>query len=84
MEENIINVSVLYPNSADKTFEMGYYCSQHLPMVQPKLGAVCKGVAVEAGLGEAEPSSPATSIAMGHLYVDSMEAFQPAFGRMRR
>jgi uncharacterized protein (TIGR02118 family) len=80
MEGNMIKVSVLYPNIADKTFDMEYYCSKHIPMVQQKLGAACKGVAVEAGLGGAEPGSPATYIAMGHLYFDSVEAFQTAFG----
>ena len=49
-------------------------------MVQEKLGAVCKSVAVEQGLGGGEPGSPATYIAMGHLYFDSVEEFQTAFG----
>ena len=49
-------------------------------MVQKKLEAALKGGAVEQGLGGAEPGSPATYIAMGHLYFDSIEAFQTAFG----
>jgi uncharacterized protein (TIGR02118 family) len=80
MEASMIKVSVLYPNIAGKTFDMEYYCSQHIPMVQQKLGAACKGVTVEAGLCGAEPGSPATYIAMGHLYFDSVEAFHTAFG----
>ena len=76
----MIKVSVLYPNDEGKTFDMEYYCNKHMPMVQEKLGAACKGVAVEQGLGGAEPGSPATYIAMGHLYFDSVEAFQTAFG----
>jgi uncharacterized protein (TIGR02118 family) len=35
---------------------------------------------VEQGLGGAEPGSPATYVAMGHLLFDSVEAFQSAFG----
>jgi uncharacterized protein (TIGR02118 family) len=80
MEENMIAVSALYPNIAGKKFDMQYYSSQHIPMVQQKLGAVLKGVAVEAGLGGVEPGSPASYIVMGHLYFDSVEAFQTAFG----
>lgn len=76
----MIKVSVLYPNSEGAKFDMEYYCSKHIPMVQEMLGAACKGVAVEAGLGGAEPGSPATYIAMGHLYFDSVEAFQTSFG----
>jgi len=37
-------------------------------------------VAVEQGLGGAEPGSRATYIVMFHLYFDSVEAFQTAFG----
>ena len=76
----MIKVSVLYPNDEGKRFDMEYYCNNHLPMVQGKLGAACKSAAVEHGLGGGEPGSPATYIAMGHLYFDSIEAFQTAFG----
>jgi len=76
----MIKVSVLYPNEEGKKFDMVYYCNKHIPMVQKKLGTACKSVAVEQGLGGAEPGSRATYIAMGHLYFDSVEAFQTAFG----
>ena len=45
----MIKVTVFYPNTAGKKFDMEYYCGKHMPMVQQKLGAACKGVAVEAG-----------------------------------
>lgn len=76
----MIKVSVLYPNNEGSTFDMGYYCHSHIPMVRTKLGTACKGVAVEQGLGGAAPGSRATYVAMGHLYFDSVEAFQAAFG----
>jgi uncharacterized protein (TIGR02118 family) len=76
----MVKVSVLYPNEEGKKFDMDYYCNKHIPMVQQKLGASLKGVAVEHGLGGAEPGSRATYIAMGHLYFDSVDAFQTAFG----
>lgn len=76
----MIKVSVLYLNAEGKKFDMGYYCNKHIPMVQQKLGAACKRVAVEQGLSGAEPGSRATYIAMGHMYFDSVEAFQNAFG----
>ena len=47
-------------------------------MVEEKLGAALKGVSVEHGLGGPEPGSRATYIAMGHLLLDSVEAFQAA------
>lgn len=76
----MIKVSVLYPNEEGKSFDMGYYCDKHIPMVKEKLGAACKSVAVEQGMAGGQPGSPPTYIAMGHLYFDSVEAFQAAFG----
>ncbi|MGB7292505.1 MAG: EthD family reductase [Thermodesulfobacteriota bacterium] len=76
----MVKISVFYPNDEGKTFDMEYYCNKHIPMVQEKLGALCKGVAVEQGLAGAEPGSRATYVAMGHLYFDSVEEFQATFG----
>ena len=76
----MIKVSVLYPNTEGSNFDMDYYCNTHIPMVKGKLGAALKGVAVEEGLGGAEPDSSATYAAMGHLMFESVEAFQAAFG----
>jgi uncharacterized protein (TIGR02118 family) len=59
---------------------MDYYLNSHIPMIQEKLGTALKGGTVEQGLGGAEPGSPATYVAMGHLLFDSVEAFQSAFG----
>jgi uncharacterized protein (TIGR02118 family) len=75
----MIKVSVFYPNEAGKRFDMAYYCEKHMPMVQEKLGPACKQIAVEHGLGGGAPGAPATYVAMGHIYFDSVEAFQTAF-----
>ena len=76
----MIKVTVFYPNEEGKKFDIDYYCNSHIPMVQEKLGAALKGGAVEEGLSGAEPGSPATYVAMGHLLFDSVEAFQNSFG----
>ncbi len=76
----MIKVSVLYPNEEGKRFDMEYYLNKHGAMLQQKLGAALKGAAVEQGLSGAVPGSRPTYIAMGHLYFDSVEAFQNAFG----
>lgn len=39
-----------------------------------------QSAAVEQGLGGATPGSPPAFSAMGHLYFDSVEAFEAAFG----
>jgi uncharacterized protein (TIGR02118 family) len=76
----MIKVSVFYPNNNGSKFNMDYYCKSHIPMVQQKLGAACKGVAVEHGLSAAAPGSRPAFVAMGHLYFDTAEAFESAFG----
>jgi uncharacterized protein (TIGR02118 family) len=75
----MIKVSVLYAGDAAHKFDMDYYCNQHIPMVQQKLGAACKGVAVEQGISGVAAGSRPAYVAMGHLYFDSLEAFQAAF-----
>lgn len=76
----MVKVSVLYPYTADCKFDMNYYLTRHMPMVREKLGPACKNMAVEEGIAGGAPGSPATYVAMGHLYFDSADAFQAAFG----
>jgi uncharacterized protein (TIGR02118 family) len=76
----MIKVSVFYPNNEGAKFDMDYYCNKHIPLVRQKLGGSCKGAAVEQGIAGATPGSRPAFIAMGHLYFDSVEAFQTAFG----
>ena len=76
----MIKVSVLYPKTDSSSFDMDYYCNNHIPMVQEKLGAALKKVAVEGGLGGGTPDSPPSYAAMGHLYFDTVEDFQSSFG----
>lgn len=75
----MIKVSVLYPRSGDAKFDMNYYVTKHMPMVRQKLGAACKGVAVDQGVAGGAPGTPPAFVAMGHLLFESAEVFQKAF-----
>lgn len=75
----MIKVTVLYPSDKGSRFDIDYYCNSHMPMVQRKLGSACKRVAVEQGLAGADPGSKPPFLAMGHVYFDSVDAFQAAF-----
>lgn len=75
----MIKVSVLYPAADKARFDMDYYCRSHMPMVQSKLGSACKQIAVEQGVSGGAPGSAPTYVAMGHLYFDSLQAFQDSF-----
>ena len=76
----MIKVSVMYPGGNGGTFDIDYYCNKHMPMLQQKLGTALRKIAVEQGLAGGEPGAPPTYLAFGHLYFDSVEAFQAAFG----
>lgn len=80
MKKGTIKVSVLYPNEEGKSFDMDYYCTKHVAMVGELLGDAIIGATIEQGLGGAEPGSPASYIAMGNLYFESLESFQNSFG----
>jgi uncharacterized protein (TIGR02118 family) len=72
----MIKLSVMYPNGEGATFDMDYYCANHIRFVRQSLGAALKGIAVDQGI--AQPGSPAPFLAMGHLMFDSMLDLQSA------
>lgn len=75
----MIKVSVLYPNGLQSKFDLDYYLRTHMPMVQRLLGAPLERIAVEYGLAGGVPGAPPPFLAAGHLYFQSVEAFQSAF-----
>ena len=77
----MVKVSVMYPNGPAAKFDMHYYLSSHMPMVERTLGAAMKGMAVEEGLGGIPPGTPAPFLALGHLLFDSVEDFGAAFAQ---
>ena len=79
MKKGLIKVTVVYPNSEGKEFDMDYYCNSHLPMVSQLLGDALKDATVEKGLGGAIPGSTAPYAGMGNMYFDSVEDFGKAF-----
>ncbi len=80
MKKDMIKVSVLYPSGEGKTFDMDYYCNNHVPMVGELLGEAVKGAAVEKGLSGGTPDQPPVYAAISNLYFNSVESFQNSFG----
>jgi uncharacterized protein (TIGR02118 family) len=76
----MIKVSVMYPNGPDAHFDDAYYRDRHMPMVKQLMGDTCKFYTIDKAMakGAADPNAP--YIAMGHLFCDSVEAFQTGFG----
>jgi uncharacterized protein (TIGR02118 family) len=75
----MIKVSVLYPSGKGNTFNMDYYLAAHIPLVRRLSGAALKRVEVEQGIGGLVPGSAPAYLAMGHLFFESVTAFQAAF-----
>lgn len=80
MKKGSIKVSVIYPNSEGKKFDMNYYCNKHVPMVGALLGHALKGATVEKGIAGGAPGSLAPYAGMGNMYFNSVEDFENAFG----
>lgn len=80
MSKGKIKVSVVYPNSDSKNFDMDYYCNTHLPMVSELLGDSLLGYTVEKGIGSAAPGSEAPFAAIGSIYFHTVDDFANSFG----
>ena len=76
----MIKVSVMYPHASETRFDHDYYRDHHMPMVKRLMGAHLRRYSVDKGLAGGTPGSPPTYIAMGHLYCDSVQAFEAGFG----
>ncbi len=67
----MIKVSVMYPAGEGKTFDMEYYKSKHMEIVD----RVMKPERTECDLGADGPY-----MAIGHLYFASMDAMKAGMG----
>ncbi|MEP0265689.1 EthD family reductase [Dokdonia sp.] len=79
-KKGMVKVTILYPNSDGKTFDMDYYSNKHMPMVASLLGESLKHVAIDQGIAGGRPDAPIPYLAIGYLYFDSLEAYQEVFG----
>jgi uncharacterized protein (TIGR02118 family) len=76
----MIKVSVMYPHSAGARFDHAYYRDTHMPLVKRCMGTGLRFYTVDKGLAGGTPKDPPAYVAAGHLYCDSVEAFQSSFG----
>lgn len=76
----MIKVSVFYPNEPGARFDHAYYAQKHMPMVAEKMGDACLRYTVDRGIAGGASDAPAPFVGMCHIYCDSVESFQGAFG----
>ena len=75
----MIRVSVMYPSGEGKKFDVEYYVSKHMALVQQRLGSL--GLLrweVDKGMAGGAPGAPAPFAAIGHIYFSSIADFQAA------
>ncbi|WP_418318935.1 EthD family reductase [Piscinibacter sakaiensis] len=76
----MIKVSVMYANAPGARFDHAYYRDKHMPLLKQRMGDACLYYTVDKGLAGGKPGDPPTYIAMCHIFCESVEAFQSAFG----
>jgi uncharacterized protein (TIGR02118 family) len=76
----MIKVSVLYPHSENGHFDHDYYRDRHMPLAKSRFGDALLSYSIDRGLGDGTPGGAPAYHAMGHLFFDSVETFQNAFG----
>lgn len=83
VEKGLIKISVMYPYSEGKTFNMEYYESKHMPMVAGFLGSNLVKYTIEKGLASGIPNTPMPYMAIGTFYVKSLSEYQAAIAPNR-
>ena len=76
----MIKLSVMYPNKPGARFDHVYYRDKHMLLMKARLGAACLFYTVDKGVAGGGPGEPAPYVGMCHVYFDSVESFQGAFG----
>lgn len=77
----MITVSILYPAKPGGRFDFDYYANKHMPRAVELLSAHpgYRGVAIERGLGGAEPGHAAAFTAACFYHFTTTEDFLAAF-----
>ena len=83
VDKGLIKVSIMYPFTDGKKFNMEYYEAKHMPMVAGFLGSNLVKYSIEKGLSSGIPNQPLPFAAIGIFYVRSLSDYQAAIGPNR-
>lgn len=77
----MISLTVLYPKTADSTFNLDYYLSHHGPLVRERLTPLgLTGFDVETGLAGGAPDTPPAYALIARLNFATIDDLQAALG----
>lgn len=69
----MVKISIMYPYSEDKKFDMDYYFQKHMPGAKAMLKDTLKKIEAVKGYSGFEPGSTPAFVAIGDLYFDSVK-----------
>ena len=79
IKKDMIKVTILYPNSNGKTFDINYYTNHHMPMVADLFGDTLKGYNIDQGISGRTPEDTIPYLAIGYFYFDTLIEYQNVF-----
>ncbi len=82
-EKALFKVSIMYPYSKGKNFNMEYYETKHMPMVAGFLGSNLIKYTIDKGLDNGIPNQPLRYVAIGTFYIKSLSEYEAAIGPRR-
>ncbi|NML22019.1 EthD family reductase [Pseudoflavitalea sp. G-6-1-2] len=77
-EKGLFKVTVMYPYSEGKTFNMEYYEAKHMPWVAGLLGSNLVKYTIEKGLSGGAPDQPLPFMAIGIFYIKNLDEYRVA------
>lgn len=77
----MVKLSVMYPHRDGAKFDLDYYLTKHLGLVQEHWGGLVQDAYVARGLGGGAPGDPPTYHIMTQVSFASMEQLNEALGR---
>ncbi len=80
IKEGMIQVAILYPNGENKTFDMEYYATKHMPMAADLFGDALRAMEIEKGIANNVPDTPVPYLAIGYFYFDTLSDVENAMG----
>ena len=76
----MIKVTVMYPYTEGARFDHAYYRDKHMPLLKARMGDACLHYTIDKGVAGGRPGTPPAFVGMCHVYADSVDSFQKAFG----
>lgn len=80
IKKGMVKVAILYPSGENKTFDMDYYTTKHMPMVAELFGDALRHYAIDKGISGRTPDEPMPYVAAGYFYFDKLSDYGKAFG----